>query len=154
MIRRPPRSTLFPYTTLFRSFNGKRVSANFFKLLGVEPLHGRTFAPEEDVLGANQVVVLSHGVWQRRFGSNPGLVGKTVTLNGLPCTVVGVMPQGFQFLSEDVGMWVPIAFTPQQAANRGNHYLKVVARLKPGVTVESAQAEMSTIAARLAQQYP
>ncbi|HWS88053.1 MAG TPA: ABC transporter permease [Pyrinomonadaceae bacterium] len=135
-------------------FDGKRVSANFFKLLGVEPQLGRGFMPEEDVPGSDKVVVLSHGLWQRRFGADPGLVGKSITLNGEPHTVVGVMPAGFQFMSKDVAMWVPIAFTPQQAANRGNHYLKVVARLKPGVTVERAQAEMSTIAARLAQQYP
>ncbi|MBV9927382.1 MAG: ABC transporter permease [Acidobacteria bacterium] len=135
-------------------FDGKRVSANFFSLLGVEPQLGRGFMPEEDLNGANRVVVLSHGLWQRRFGSDAGLLGKTVTLNGEPYTVVGVMPQGFQFLNEDVGMWVPIAFTPQQANNRNSHYLKVVARLRPGVTVERAQAEMSTIATRLQQQYP
>ncbi len=135
-------------------FDGKRVSANFFSLLGVEPQLGRGFLPEEDVPGANKVVVLSHGLWQRRFGSDRGLVGKSITLNGEGYTVVGVMPSDFQFMSQDVGMWVPIAFTQQQAASRGNHYLKVVARLKPGVTVERAQAEMSTIAARLQQQYP
>jgi putative ABC transport system permease protein len=135
-------------------FDGKRVSANFFSLLGVEPLHGRAFLPEEDVPGANKVVVLSHGLWQRRFGSDSGVVGRSITLNGEAYTVVGVMPPGFQFMSQDVAMWVPIAFTPQQAANRGNHYLRVVARLKPGVTVERAQAEMSTIAVRLQQQYP
>jgi putative ABC transport system permease protein len=135
-------------------FDGKRVSANFFSLLGVEPQFGRAFMPEEDVPGANRVVVLSHGLWQRRFGSDPGVVGKSITLNGEGHTVVGVMPADFQFLSKDVGMWVPIAFTPQQLASRGGHYLEVVARLKPGVTVERAQAEMSTIAARLQQQYP
>src|SRR5919205_199918 len=135
-------------------FDGKRVSANFFSLLGVEPRLGRGFMPEEDAPGANKVVVLSHGLWQRRFGSDPGVVGKTITLNGEGYTVVGVMPQGFQSLSDDVSMWVPIAFTPQQAANRNGHYLEVVARLKPGVTVERAQSEMSTLAARLQQQYP
>ena len=135
-------------------FDGKRVSANFFPLLGVEPQLGRVFAPEDDVPGANKVVVLSHGLWQRRFGSDPGLVGKSITLNGEAYTVVGVMPQGFQFMSQDVGMWVPIAFTSQQAANRGTHYLRVFARMKPDVTVERAQAEMSTIATRLQQQYP
>jgi putative ABC transport system permease protein len=135
-------------------FDGKRVSANFFSLLGVEPQLGRAFLPEEDAPGANRVVVLSHGLWQRRFGSDPSLVGKTVTLNGEGYTVVGVMPQGFQFMSQDVSMWVPMAFTQQQAASRGNHYLEVFARLKPGVSVERAQAEMSTIAARLQQQYP
>ncbi|MDT5272060.1 MAG: hypothetical protein QOH49_4246 [Acidobacteriota bacterium] len=135
-------------------FDGKRVSANFFSLLGVEPQLGRAFMPEEDVSGANRVVVLSHGLWQRRFGSDPGLIGKSITLNGDGYIVVGVMPAGFQFLSQEVEMWVPIAFTSQQAANRGNHYLRVVARLKPGVTVERAQSEMSTIAARLQQQYP
>ena len=111
-------------------FDGKRVSANFFSLLGVEPQLGRGFMPEEDVPGANKVVVLSHGLWQRRFGSDPGLVGKSITLNGEGYTVVGVMPAGFQFLNKDVGMWVPIAFTQQQAASRGSHYLQVVARLK------------------------
>src|SRR5207237_3555197 len=120
----------------------------------VEPQLGRTFLPEEDVPGANHVVVLSYGLWQRRFGSDPGIVGRSITLNGEGHTVVGVMPADFQFLSEDVSMWVPIAFTQQQAANRGNHYLKVVARLKPGMTVERAQAEMSTVAARLQQLYP
>jgi putative ABC transport system permease protein len=135
-------------------FDGKRVSTNFFSLLGVEPQLGRGFVPEEDVPGADHVVVLSHGLWQRRFGSDRGMVGKSITLNGEGYTVVGIMPPGFQFMSQDVGMWVPIAFTQQQAASRGSHYLKVVARLKPGVTVEHAQAEMSTIAARLQQQYP
>ncbi|HEX8115778.1 MAG TPA: ABC transporter permease, partial [Pyrinomonadaceae bacterium] len=135
-------------------FDGKRVSANFFSLLGVEPLLGRGFLAEEDAPGANHVVVLSHGLWQRRFGSDKGLVGKSITLNGEGYTVVGVMPPGFKFMNEDVGMWVPVAFTPQQKANRGSHYLQVVARLKPGVTVEGAQAEMSTIATRLQQQYP
>ena len=135
-------------------FDGKRVSANFFSLLGVDPQLGRGFLPEEDVAGANHVVVLSHGLWQRRFGSDPGIVGKSITLNGEAYTVIGVMPAGFQFLSEDVSMWVPIAFTPQQAAQRQSHYLKIVARLKPGVTLERAQSEMSTIAARLQQQYP
>jgi putative ABC transport system permease protein len=134
--------------------DGKRVSANFFDLLGVAPRLGRTFAPEEDAPGANRVVIMSHGLWQRRFGSDAGLVGKTINLNGEPHTVVGVMPAGFQFLSNDVELWVPIALTPQQAANRGNHYLKVVARLKPGVALEQARAEMSAIAARLEQQYP
>ena len=135
-------------------FDGKRVSANFFKLLGVEPQLGRTFLPEEDVPGANKVVVLSHGLWQRRFGSDASLVGKSITLNGEGYTVVGVMPADFQFKRQDVGMWVPIAFTPQQAASRGSHYLEVFARLKPDVSVERAQAEMSTIATRLQQQYP
>ncbi|HEX8282764.1 MAG TPA: ABC transporter permease [Pyrinomonadaceae bacterium] len=134
--------------------SGRRVSADLFSLLGVAPHAGRTFAPEEDRPGANKVVVLSHGLWQRRFGADPTLIGKTLSLNGEPHTVVGVMPPRFQFPSRLDELWVPIALTPEQAANRGRHYLEVVARLKPGVTVERAQAEMSTIAARLQQQYP
>ncbi|HEX8354310.1 MAG TPA: ABC transporter permease, partial [Pyrinomonadaceae bacterium] len=133
---------------------GRRVSASLFPLLGVAPQLGRAFAPEEDRPGANKVVVLSHGLWQRRFGSDRDIAGKTLTLNGEGYQVVGVMPAHFEFPSRQDELWVPIAFTPQEAASRGRHYLKVVARLKPGVTVERAQAEMSTIASRLQQQYP
>ncbi len=133
---------------------GKRVSASFFPLLGVEPLLGRAFSPEEDQPGGNRVVVLSHGLWQRRFGSDRGILGKPLILNGESHEVVGVMPQHFQFPTREDELWVPIAFTPQQAAARQSHYLLVIARTKPGVTVEQAQAEMSTIGARLQQQYP
>ncbi|MET0624255.1 MAG: ABC transporter permease, partial [Pyrinomonadaceae bacterium] len=134
--------------------SGHRVSADLFPLLDVAPHAGRVFTPEEDSPGADRVVVISHGLWQRRFGADPGLLGKTLNLNGEPHTVVGVMPAHFQFPNRLDELWVPIAFTPQQAANRGRHYLEVVARLKPGVTLEGAQAEMSTVAARLQQQHP
>jgi putative ABC transport system permease protein len=133
---------------------GQRVSANLFNLLGVEPKLGRGFLPEEDAPGAGRAVILSHGLWQRRFGADPKVVGRALDLNGQSYTVVGVMPQDFQFPSPEAEVWVPIAFTQRQAASRGNHYLEVVARLKPGVSVEQAQAEMSTIASRLQQQYP
>ncbi|HLM55649.1 MAG TPA: ABC transporter permease [Pyrinomonadaceae bacterium] len=134
--------------------DGRRVSASFFPLMGVEPRVGRAFLPEEDQPGATRVVVLSHGLWQRRFGGDVRITGQPVTLNGETYTVVGVMPQGFQFPDREAQLWVPIAFTPQQAANRNRHYLRVVARTKPGVSVEQAQAEMSNIATRLQQQYP
>ena len=134
--------------------DGQRVSADLFSLLGVEPQLGRAFRPEEDAPGANRVVLLSHGLWQRRFGSDPKIAGRPVNLNGESYTVVGVMPQGFQFPSRNDELWVPIAFTSREAANRNTHYLQVVARLKLGVTLGQAQAEMSTIAARLQRQYP
>ncbi|HVF56517.1 MAG TPA: ABC transporter permease, partial [Pyrinomonadaceae bacterium] len=134
--------------------DGKRVSAGLFTLLGVEPQLGRAFLPEEDRPGSNRVVIISHGLWQRRFGSDVNIAGKPLNLNGESFTVVGVMPPSFQFPSPEAELWVPIALTPQEAANRGRHFLQVVARLKPGVTLEQAQAEMNTIAARLQQQYP
>jgi putative ABC transport system permease protein len=115
---------------------------------------GRGFLPEDDRPGVGRVAVLSHGLWQRRFGSDPKVVGRSLELNGQSYEVVGVMPQSFQFPSPEFELWVPIAFTQQEAASRGRHYLQVVARLKPGVSFEQAQAEMSTIAARLQQQYP
>jgi putative ABC transport system permease protein len=134
--------------------DGRRVSANLFSLLGVEPQLGRSFLPEEDQPGSGHSVIISHGLWQRRFGSDPGLVGKPLSLNGETFTVVGVMPQGFQFPSREVEVWVPIAFTQREASSRGSHYLQVIARLKPGVTLQQAQTEMTAIAARLSQQYP
>ncbi|MCP9495921.1 MAG: ABC transporter permease [Pyrinomonadaceae bacterium MAG19_C2-C3] len=133
---------------------GKRVSANLFPLLGVEPQLGRAFLPEEDQPGGGRVVLLSHGLWQRRFGSDANITGKPLSLNGEIYTVVGVMSPDFQFPSREDELWVPIAFTSQEAASRGRHYLKVIARTKQGVTLQQAQAEMNTIAARLGQQYP
>ena len=133
---------------------GRRVSANLFPMLGVEPQIGRVFSAAEDQPGSNRVVLLSYGVWQRRFGADPGIVGQALTLNGESHIVVGVMPARFQFPSSDDQVWVPIAFTQEQTANRNRHYLQVVARLKPGVTLAQSQTEMSTIATRLQQQYP
>jgi putative ABC transport system permease protein len=133
---------------------GRRVSANLFSLLGVDPQLGRAFANEEDQPNSNRVAIISHRLWQRRFGSDANIVGKALTLNGESVTVVGVMPSQFQFPTREDELWVPIAFTQAEAASRRRHYLQVVARLKPEVTVERAQSEMTTIAMRLQQQYP
>ena len=133
---------------------GRRVSANLFPLLGVEPQIGRVFDAGEDQPGAHRVILLSYALWQRRFGGDPNIVGQSLTINGDSHVVVGVMPARFQFPTGDDEAWVPIAFTPQEATNRNRHYLQVVGRLKPGVSLEQAQTEMSTIATRLQQQYP
>jgi len=133
---------------------GRRVSYNLFALLGVDPQLGRTFTAEEDQAGANRVVLLSHMLWQRRFASNPDIVGKSLTLNNGSYTVVGVMPPQFQFPTPEDELWVPIAFDSREAANRHRHYLEVLGRLKPGVTTDGAQADMTTIAVRLQQQHP
>lgn len=135
---------------------GRRVSANLLQLLGVSPQLGRTFVPEDDKPGTH-VVLLSHSLWQRRFGSDPGAVGRALTLDGVSYTVVGVMPPLVQlpgFDNRNDQLWVPIAFPPEEAAQRGNHFLEVIARLKPGITLKQARAEMDTIAARLEKQYP
>ncbi|MEY2537345.1 MAG: hypothetical protein QOG67_1085 [Verrucomicrobiota bacterium] len=134
--------------------DGRRVSASLFPLLGVEPQLGRTFRAEEDQPGANHVVVMSYGLWQRRFGGDPSIIGKPINLNGESFTVIGVMPTTFQFPKRTDQLWVPVAFDAKEAADRGNHYLEVIARMKPGVSLPQAQAEMNTIATRLQQQYP
>src|SRR5437868_11998550 len=134
--------------------DGRRVSASLFSLLGVEPQLGRAFRPEEDQRGGNHVVIIGHGLWQRRFGSDPGIIGKPINLNGESFTVVGVMPRTFQFPTRTDQLWVPIAFGAKEAGERGNHYLEVSARMKPGASLQQAQAEMATIATRLQQQYP
>jgi predicted permease len=134
--------------------DGRRVSASLFPILGVEPQLGRWFSPEDDQPGMNHSVILSHALWQRRFGANVGIIGRTITMNGYSFEVVGVMPASFQFPTREDQFWIPIAFNQKEAARRGSHFLEVVARTKPGVTTEQAQAEMSAIAARLAQAYP
>jgi putative ABC transport system permease protein len=103
--------------------------------------------------GKANVIVLSHSLWQRRFGGDPSVLGRSISLNGAPCTIVGVMPAGFSFPSRQIEYWVPIALNPANAT-RGGHFLGVVARLKQGVTVARADAEMRAISERLALQYP
>jgi len=134
--------------------DGLRVSASLFPMLGVQPQSGRAFRSEEDRPGANHVVMMSYGLWQRRFGGDPAIVGKPINLNGESFTVVGVMPREFQFPTRNYQLWVPIAFDSKEAGNRGSHYLEVIARIKSGTTLPQAQAEMTTIATRLEQQYP
>jgi putative ABC transport system permease protein len=129
------------------------VSWDIFELLRVAPALGRGFRPDEDVPNQNAVIVLSHGMWQRRFGGDPNVLGRTITLSGAPATIVGVMPAGFGFPNRDTEFWRPIALDPAKAS-RGGHYLGVIARLKSGIAVEHANAEMKTIAERLAKQYP
>src|SRR5262245_35266406 len=123
-----------------------RVSTSFFQVFGLQPALGRAFLPGEDQPGGNHVVVVSYSLWQRRFGANPQLIGKTLTLNGRYYTVIGIMPPSFQFPSNRVEVWVPGVFevnifTPEQIRN-GASYLLAVARLKSGATLEQAQAEL------------
>ena len=133
---------------------GARVSASIFKVLGIGPTLGRGFTSEEDQYGRHHVAVLSHGLWERRFGRDPGVVGKIISLDAESYTVVGVMPAGFQFPNADTELWTPIAFSPDELSNRGGHTINVIGRLKPDITVERAEAEMWTLARRLEAQYP
>ena len=135
------------------------VTHGFFSILRAQPLLGRVFVPAEDQPGHDHEVVLSYGMWRSRFGANPDIVGKNIQLNDESFNVVGVMGPGFEFpIVTDPNfrpqMWKPLAWTAQERAIRDNHNYAVVARLKPGVTLQQAQAEMDTISNRLAQQYP
>lgn len=129
------------------------VSSGFFATLGVQPMLGRVFSPEEDQPGASNVVVLSFRLWQEHFGSNPSLVGQNINMDGQNYLVAGVMPASFRF-PDFAQMWTPMAWTDQERAVRGNHNSVVIARLKPGVELKQAQAEMNTISSRLEQRYP
>ena len=131
---------------------GTRASPSLFPLLGIKPLLGRGFLPEEEQPGKHRVVILSYGLWQRRFSADPHLVGQTLTINGNPFTVVGIMPAQCQFPHAKVELWVPLALAPG-SGDRRSHFLTVLARLKPGATLEQARTEMETIARRLEQAY-
>ena len=132
---------------------GAAVSSDFFSVLRTQASKGRTFSPEEEQQGREQVVVLGHGLWQRAFGADPNVIGQTVTLNSRPYNVVGVMPAGFEFPAE-AELWVPLAWDAAERQTRSIHDYLVIARLKPGASLEQARAEMSTISSRLEQQYP
>jgi putative ABC transport system permease protein len=129
------------------------VSWDLFPLLKVDPVLGRTFTEEEGQPVPQTVAIVSYGAWQRRFGGDPSVLSKAVTLNGRPTTIVGVMPPGFYYPSRTTEIWTPLAFNPANAT-RGGHFIGVVARLKPDVSLETANAEMKTISERLATQYP
>src|ERR1041385_4139129 len=140
---------------------GAVVTWDIFPLLGVAPELGRSFASEEDKPGeTGRVVVLSHALFEKRFNSDPGLINQSITLDGYKYTVIGVMPRAFHFpvQNEPVELWTTIAGdatgVSPMTAQRGAHFLNLVARLKSGVTQDQAQADVNTIATRLQQQYP
>ena len=141
---------------------GRRVTAGFFSVLGVQPALGRLFTAADDTSGA-KIVVISHALWHRRYGADPGIIGRAISMSGqnsaappgdVTYEVVGVAPPSFVFLNRDIDYWVPMQFSPDEAAARGNHFLNVVARLKPGVAVEAADSDMRSVARRLTSEHP
>src|SRR5688572_14338380 len=133
---------------------GQNVSASLFATLGSPPALGRDFLSEDDTVGANRTVIISHALWQRRFSSDPAALGKTIELNSRPYTVIGVLPSDFRFFFES-DIFAPIGLNGDEMGGRGNHPgMYVVARLKSGITIERARADMDAIAARLEKQYP
>jgi putative ABC transport system permease protein len=132
--------------------SGKRVSSSFFSVLGVGPLYGRLFGPEQDRRGGDTVAVLGYGLWQRRFGGRTDVIGAQITLDDKPFTVIGVMPARFRFSTPPEDVWLPLAGVLQ--GGRGGMHLKVIARLRPGMSIQQAQSEMEAIAAGLAREYP
>ncbi|HKS29934.1 MAG TPA: ABC transporter permease [Pyrinomonadaceae bacterium] len=131
---------------------GGRITANLFEVLGVSPAMGRGFLPEEEKWGNNRVVILSYELWQRRYNSDAGLIGRAITVGGTPYTVVGVMPKGMPFFDNQPKpeLWSPISFPAgDNMDSRNNYFVNLVGRLKPGVTVEQAQADVTAIANRI-----
>jgi predicted permease len=131
-----------------------RVTGDFFHVLGVEPAMGRVLTAEDDRPEANRAAVISYSLWQSRYGGDTGIIGRDILLNDEKYTVVGVMPNGFQFTDSEIRLWIPTGLTPQRWASRGNHYLGVVARMKPGVTLAEANNNIKTIMAQIARDYP
>jgi predicted permease len=136
---------------------GEFVSQPYFSLLGIQPALGRTFTPAEDVVPLrDHVAVLSDGIWKRRFGADPGMLGRTIQLDGQPFTVIGIAPRGFRGLTGQAEVWVPFVMSgsPGDLNERGNRGFLVLARLKPGVSTARAQADMDAISKRLERAYP
>jgi len=162
------QNTSFEQTALWRglSFNltgdgapafveGGRVSWNYFDALGVKPMLGRTFTPDEDQPGAGHVAILGQGLWQSRFAGDGKIIGRTITVEGEPYTVVGVMPGTFQFMLMGVAnLWTPLALTDEERGDRARSRFSAFGRLKPGVTPEQAGAESAAIFGRLEKQFP
>jgi putative ABC transport system permease protein len=144
---------------------GTAVTPEFFQTIGIEPLLGRAFTQEEGLPGAANVGLISHSLWQRRFGADPALLGKGILVNSSKLTVIGIMPSGFDFpragelpsplpFASRTDIWLPLKLSAQQWGSRHERYLTTLARLKPGVSFSQAQAEMKVYAARQAQEFP
>jgi len=132
---------------------GFLVTANFLDTTGIKPILGRNFLPEENQPGKDAVAVITHSLWQRRFGGDPNILNKTITINSITRTVVGVMPEHFNF-PKGAELYAPLAITPELTKSRGNHSYYILGRLKPAASIVSAQAELDNITARLEQQFP
>jgi putative ABC transport system permease protein len=132
--------------------SGMRVSASAFAMLGVAPQLGRAFTPEEDEPG-HDLVVISDALWRRRFGARPDIIGQAMRVNGRPFEIVGVMPPTFRFIQRETAVWVPIAFNAEDA-HRGSHSFYAAARLRPGITVTAARAELESLGRALAREHP
>jgi putative ABC transport system permease protein len=133
---------------------GGRLAANVLPLLRVAPMLGRAFTEDEDEIGHEQVAILSYGLWRRRFGGDPSIVGQSISLSGVPHTVVGVMGPDFAFPSRDYQIWTPLTFDPGELVTRLNYSYLAVARLKPGVSLAQARSEMDVIAAQIVRDHP
>jgi len=133
---------------------GKKITANLLSVLGAKPLLGRHFTAEDDGPGAAPTVILSYGLWLRRFAGDRGILGKEIWLNGQKHTVVAVMGSDFQFRDREDELWVPVQFTKEQLAAHGNHFLEVVGRLKRGTSLKQANANMKNIAEELGKEFP
>src|SRR5579871_3392270 len=131
-------------------------TAGLFDMLGTQPILGRTFLPDEDQPGKPRVVVMSERLWRRRFGADPKLLGSTITLDGQAATVIGIMPASFQFPAGSLtrNLWMPLQFSADQLKERGNHLFNVAGRLKRGVSMDAASADMKQVAANIERQFP
>lgn len=161
-------SSLAGYTSIGRNLTGgpaaervtgEAVTAGYFATLGVFPAIGRVFDAEHNTAGNDRVVIISDGLWRRRFGGAPDVIGTSLMLNGTPHDVVGVMPPDFVALtqpavSEPVTIWLPMVFEPESLTNRHEHLVEVVGRLAPGVSIDAARAEVTTVADAMAREYP
>jgi predicted permease len=130
------------------------VTGDLFRVLGVQPLIGRSIAPADDREGAPRTTVLSYGLWQRAFGADPGVLGRKLDMDGTPYTVIGIMPPAFRFPNQEVELWTSFEFPEGAFSDRNDNYLNGVARLRRGVTFQQARAEMNVIASQLKRQYP
>lgn len=149
-----PQVTILTGNGQPESLLGGTYSANIFSLLGIRPMLGRGFLPEEETFGKHFVAVLSHGLWSRRFGGDPNAIGRTIELDGESYQVVGIMPPRTSFPDGGVQIWTPLAFSPDRLRQRHNHSYTVYGRLKPSVTLAQARADMDLVANRLTETDP
>lgn len=135
-------------------WTGTAATKGFFETLGVRPALGRLFSDDDFVVGKNHVLVISDALWRSNFGADPGVLGRSISMDGEPNTIIGVMPAGFRFGGDKIRYWKPFAFDSSLATVRGAHFIQVMARLRAGVSLAQAQSEMKGLAAQLEKQYP